>query len=178
MIAYYLLVCICCILTILWEWTIWLYLLLSIGEISRKRSMGTTHVVIQSVIYHTFSVLILSMLAKHLYETNDGIKIMQWILKTHNSTSIRWVFVSTSPGWWCIIKRGQNGLYLLYSICSNVIRYLWYLINQNLHVDGILPKWPYPPCLRMTHRALLAGYPRCVCDCLYTIMCTCRPVYS
>ena len=28
------------------------------------------------------------------------------------------------------------------------------------HIDGILPKGPYPPCLRMADRALLAGYPR------------------
>ena len=28
------------------------------------------------------------------------------------------------------------------------------------HLDGILPKGPYPPCLRMADRALLAGYPR------------------
>ena len=28
------------------------------------------------------------------------------------------------------------------------------------HNDGILPKGPYPPCLRMADRALLAGYPR------------------
>ena len=28
-------------------------------------------------------------------------------------------------------------------------------------VEGILPKGPYPPCLRMADRALLAGYPRC-----------------
>ena len=27
-------------------------------------------------------------------------------------------------------------------------------------IEGILPKWPYPPCLRMADRALLAGYPR------------------
>ena len=33
-----------------------------------------------------------------------------------------------------------------------------------LHVDGILPKWPYPPCLRMANSALLAGYHRCVRD--------------
>ena len=35
--------------------------------------------------------------------------------------------------------------------------------NQNStlqpHDDGILPKGPYPPCLRMADRALLAGYP-------------------
>ena len=30
-----------------------------------------------------------------------------------------------------------------------------------IHVDGILPEGPYPPCLRMADRDLLAGYPRC-----------------
>ena len=30
------------------------------------------------------------------------------------------------------------------------------------HIDGILPKGPYPPCLRMVDRALLTGYPRYV----------------
>ena len=28
-----------------------------------------------------------------------------------------------------------------------------------IYFDGILPKGPYPPCLRMADRALLAGYP-------------------
>ena len=28
------------------------------------------------------------------------------------------------------------------------------------YIDGILPKGPNPPCLRMADRALLAGYPR------------------
>ena len=28
------------------------------------------------------------------------------------------------------------------------------------YIDGILPKGPYPPCLRMADRALLAGYLR------------------
>ena len=28
------------------------------------------------------------------------------------------------------------------------------------HIEGILPKGPYPPCLSMADRALLAGYPR------------------
>ena len=31
-------------------------------------------------------------------------------------------------------------------------------------IEGILPKGPYPPCLRMADRALLAGYPRHVMD--------------
>ena len=29
--------------------------------------------------------------------------------------------------------------------------------------DGILPKGPYPPCLRMAERAFLAGYTRITC---------------
>ena len=35
-----------------------------------------------------------------------------------------------------------------------------------LYVDGILPKRPYPPCIRMADRALLAEYPRCVMECV------------
>ena len=30
----------------------------------------------------------------------------------------------------------------------------------HLYFEGILPKGPYPPCLRMADRTLLAGYPR------------------
>ena len=32
----------------------------------------------------------------------------------------------------------------------------------HIYIEGILPKGPYPPCLRMANRALLAGYPRYV----------------
>ena len=31
--------------------------------------------------------------------------------------------------------------------------------HRDPHIDGILPKGPYPPCLGMADRALLAGYP-------------------
>ena len=31
---------------------------------------------------------------------------------------------------------------------------------SSAYIEGILPKGPYPPCLRMADRALLAGYPR------------------
>ena len=34
-----------------------------------------------------------------------------------------------------------------------------YVLNIT-YIDGILPKGPYPPCLHMADRALLAGYPR------------------
>ena len=33
-------------------------------------------------------------------------------------------------------------------------------IRPTSKFEGILPKGPYPPCLRMADRALLAGYPR------------------
>ena len=35
-------------------------------------------------------------------------------------------------------------------------------LGQDALVEGILPKGPYPPCLRMADRALLAEYPRSV----------------
>ena len=37
--------------------------------------------------------------------------------------------------------------------------------HPNVHIEGILPKGSYPPCLRMADRALLAGYPRYVPHC-------------
>ena len=33
-------------------------------------------------------------------------------------------------------------------------------LTASPHIEGILSKGPYPPCLRMADRALLAGYPR------------------
>ena len=52
------------------------------------------------------------------------------------------------------------------------------------HIDGILLKGSYPPCLRMADRALLAGYPRyLVCDfyqnmTLYVELVLIRPLFS
>ena len=33
-------------------------------------------------------------------------------------------------------------------------------LDALIYIDGILPKGPYQPCLRIADRALLAGYPR------------------
>ena len=33
-------------------------------------------------------------------------------------------------------------------------------LNDTTHIEGILPKGPYLPCVNMAGRALLAGYPR------------------
>ena len=35
-----------------------------------------------------------------------------------------------------------------------------YLYPWHVHIDGTLPKWPYPPCVRIADRALFAGYHR------------------
>ena len=64
------------------------------------------------------------------------------------------------------------------SVSLRLVNHVWFLFayrivrGLNLHtqlsgclhayVDGILPKGPYPPCLRMADRALLAGYSRCI----------------
>ena len=45
-------------------------------------------------------------------------------------------------------------------LAKGVLGSHWLLLLK--HVEGILPKGPYPPCLRMADRALLAGYPRCL----------------
>ena len=37
---------------------------------------------------------------------------------------------------------------------------VWRKVRGRPYIEGILPKGPYPPCLRMADRALLAGYPR------------------
>ena len=34
-----------------------------------------------------------------------------------------------------------------------------YSFHSHHYIEGILPKGPYPPCLRMADKALLAGYP-------------------
>ena len=52
--------------------------------------------------------------------------------------------------------------------CNFPIMYcLLSMYDSISYVDGILPKGPYPPCLRMADRALLAGYPRCIVCTLY-----------
>ena len=52
----------------------------------------------------------------------------------------------------------------LWSHCDNVKQaYVYFLICMIMLIpciEGILPKGPYPPCLRMVARAFLAGYPR------------------
>ena len=50
-------------------------------------------------------------------------------------------------------------------------------VKMATYFDGILPKGPYPPCLRMANRALLAVYPRflllwvfhCYMECVFLV---------
>ena len=52
--------------------------------------------------------------------------------------------------------------HLSFVICWSYIRDIPHVIKRGARtaMEGILPKGPYPPCLRMVDRALLAGYPR------------------
>ena len=45
--------------------------------------------------------------------------------------------------------------------CMFIVVISYFLVAScNPYIEGMLPKGPYPPCLRMADRALLAGYPR------------------
>ena len=46
---------------------------------------------------------------------------------------------------------------------------VWPFIDHT-YIDGILPKGPYPPCLRMADRALLAGYHRYAVEWRYMVL--------
>ena len=54
---------------------------------------------------------------------------------------------------WCIVGYGTGALWDLKD---------WSIDPVGKHVEGILPKGPYPTCWRMSDRALLAGYPGCM----------------
>ena len=49
---------------------------------------------------------------------------------------------------------------ILSSVDLRLSPFLQWCIKHYMELDGILPKGPYPPCLRMADRTLLAGYPR------------------
>ena len=60
---------------------------------------------------------------------------------------------------WCLVDCNVESFSISFQCCSKCRQ------QSQAYVEGILPKWPYPPCLRMAYRALLAGYPRCVHFC-------------
>ena len=85
------------------------------------------------------------------------------------------VFWYQSDGHWNLGKHNQTVGYTLK--CSTIYHDITYStaisaeLKSDLELakdtsyfatqfDGIMPKGPYPPCLRMADRALLAGYPR------------------
>ena len=53
--------------------------------------------------------------------------------------------------------RTHQEIWTQFIICCVLV---WFCYCLVLHIEGILPKGPYPPCLRVADRALLAGYPR------------------
>ena len=54
-------------------------------------------------------------------------------------------------------------------LCFHVMMASWcvIIIYICIYIDGVLPKGPYLPCLRMADRALLAGFPRYMIVCVY-----------
>ena len=57
----------------------------------------------------------------------------------------------------CIISTGPFSLSMMENIYTSKARIIENVLK---YFDGILPKGPYPPCLRRADRALSAGYPR------------------
>ena len=72
--------------------------------------------------------------------------------------------------WWLWVGWLSNIVHMMTSSKGNIFRVTGHLcaefagyrysIFEGYYIDGILPKGPYPPCLRMADRALLTGYPR------------------
>ena len=80
---------------------------------------------------------------------------MQLNYPRFNDISLMWSYINLdleNTQIWCGITRGLE----LYSS-------LWHCWCEP-HVEGILPKGPYLPCVSMASRVLLAGYPRCMSE--------------
>ena len=86
-------------------------------------------------------------------------KLRYWVF-TQDATSTA-TDVRRAAAWlaaWHQHLHGRQPLCMTpaYNPCNSSV----YDRHRHDQVDGILPKGPYLPCLRMADRALLAGYPR------------------
>ena len=70
---------------------------------------------------------------------------------------------------WLILDQFNSGVFVKHfvnlaafavAVREGLLQYSWPFID--LYFNGILPKGPHLPCLRMADRALLTGYPRFV----------------
>ena len=64
-----------------------------------------------------------------------------------------------------------NSMHLVSCVKLSYTELFWCELSKT-HIEGILPKGPYPPCLRMADRALLTGCPRHTVI-LYPWLCPC-----
>ena len=91
----------------------------------------------------------------------------------------------------CMLHTKYNGsAVFIWKLCMNwlkglqrrqmvaVIQGLVHLRPSQEHIEGILPKGPYLPCVSMAGRALLAGYPRHVPDVMSCVINTQSPIWS
>ena len=84
----------------------------------------------------------------------QGLWLVVWLHQT-----ITWINVDKSSVRSCgIYPRAISQEVMKMSICKMSLKIA--LSKLLPHFDGILPKGPYLPCLRMADRALLAGYPQ------------------
>ena len=61
---------------------------------------------------------------------------------------------------WILFHTFYRSIYIFCIFQTNFCQICSPLAKVQIQVDGILPRGPYPLCLRMADRALLAGYPR------------------
>ena len=85
-------------------------------------------------------------------QNNTGHQLQEYCLRNDFSSYIRRKQV---------ISLTHCGLVMPYGV-RELSQYWFTHLQSQPHIDGILPKGPYPPCLRMADRALLAGYPQSI----------------
>ena len=80
--------------------------------------------------------------------------------------------------WWPLMYSLHIYCVILSKTLNKQSKHWWSEISW--YFDGILPKGPYPPCLRMADRTLLVGYPRfmlhncnviCIRSCVVLLCC-------
>ena len=102
---------------------------------------------------------------------------------------INGVLCTLQTKWWYSRSTQHSTEWSLYKFVNFLKNVKWYTMDLPQvagmklflgvqYIEGILPKRPHPPCLRMADRALLAGYPRyvynhafCYCRAIWRLVC-------
>ena len=84
--------------------------------------------------------------------------INMWIRNCDYKISL--VFYFSKKAWTSNTSNSGYGILCKIAEWINEKLYFFPFFRISRYLNGILPKGPNPPCLRMADRALLAGYPR------------------